>query len=174
VTHRRDKEIARLRDYARGLGITLVMSSSKKAPPNTGATWHEVNKDNAIITIYVDKHRTTKTDFILIMLHELSHHLAWRYNGSNDTPELLAALGADEPKTEKQRELIYRMEKNDAQYRLAIVTELNIQIPIWKVLADIELDTWIYFEYWKNGAVPTVIKSSQKRKELYLKFRSKS
>jgi hypothetical protein len=162
----RDDEIKRLLDYCKSLSIQVIWDNKLV---DAGASWDNINKDQAEIRLRKDTGNKTLT--ILYLLHELAHHLAWVYDNRKLSAEITDALRQDEPKTYQARKLIYEMEKSDATYRLNIVKELNIKISESKILVDIELDNWIYYEYWQNGKFPPLYQIINKKKEIKEKFK---
>lgn len=157
----RDEEIKRLLDYCKSLSIQVIWDNNLT---DAGASWDNINKDQAVIRL--QKNIGNKTLTILYLLHELAHHLAWVYDNRKLSKEITDALSQEEPKTYAARRLIYEMEKSDSIYRLNIVKELNIKLPEYKILLDIKLDEWIYYEYWQNGKFPNLKQIRTKQREL--------
>lgn len=155
----RDDEIKRLLNYAKSLNIQIVWKDNLG---DAGATWEELSKDKAIIKL---TKYNNKTLTILYLLHELAHHLAWVYDDRKLSEAMDRALRAEKP-TYDTRRLIYEMEKRDAKYRYNIVKELNIKLSEKKLALDIQLDEWLYYEYWQRGKFPSVKEARAKRKQL--------
>ena len=151
----RDEEIKRLIQYAKSLGLSVAWKDYKRGDP--GATWLQADNKPVGIEVYVYKGQP-KISIIMVLLHELAHHLEFIYNGRKDSPELVEALymaDAEENLSKAQRKLIYETEKAACPYREMIANELSLKIPMYKLKADIDLDIWIYKHYYLTGKLPT-------------------
>lgn len=168
MAHLRDKEISRIIKYAEGLGLKVEIKAHKKNDP--GATW---DRENGTITVYQYK-RQSKTDLILVLLHELGHQLDWIYNHDRQVDKVIeAALDAEDARQEgdpylpkEQRYLIYKDECAGIAFMPVIANELGLKIPLWKVEIEAELDKWSYAYYWENGHMPSPSECKEKRREL--------
>jgi hypothetical protein len=164
----RDNEIERLQKYAESLGLPVSWRKYKKG--FAGAMWYKV--DDKISLIMYTWPRQSKIMIVLNLLHEIAHHLAFIYQGRQLTASALKVFSKeDDELTEHERELIYNIEKDDAKYRLTIAYELDIKIPEWRIKADIAVDEWFYYRFWKDGEYPTLNAVYEKYKELKEKYR---
>lgn len=164
----RDRELERIRKYCQGLGITLKLLSKSDDSYFSGvATW---SPDPYEIVIYTSKHRS-KTEVILSIMHELSHHIFYLHNGKPDIPEAYAKEAAREnsssPSISKhERKKIYDYERLSIAYMLSIATELDLKIPNHKIELQMYIDTWMYEHYYNTGNFPTTKELAAKKKEL--------
>lgn len=172
--HLRDKEVSKLLAYAKGLGIKV-----KFKPYRTGCPGGEYCNEERTINVYKWP-KQTKTDVILILLHELGHHIDWVYKNKRDPKVLLEALYKEESRTPKDppiskrlRKRIYQCEYDGTAYMPIIAKELDLKIPMWKVEAEMECDRWVYKQYFITGDIPTTKEVAAKRKELRKQFRSR-
>ena len=156
----RDEEIKRLEKYAYGLGITKI-TYAKPDGDSTGAVW-TLNEDNTTELTFHVHTRLSKRSLILNFVHELAHHISWIYRNKQEQPEVIEALSLEDkrkrgepPIPKNKRKFIYLTEKEDAEYREMIWKEVNIQIPIEYLHADIEADIWFYKQYYLTGHFPT-------------------
>lgn len=173
--HIRDQELLRLEKYANGLGIKVTY---KKLKPDSKAH-AEWTVDGKEIILYVGP-RDAKVTTVLNFLHELGHHMDHVYKNRQRDREIERALGLeanrdplDSPIDKKLRKLIYDDEVDATKYRVQIAHEIGLKVPEWRIKADIELDCWIYHEYYISGDVPIVTKIREKKRELIKSFRSK-
>jgi len=163
----RDKEIERLQKYAESLG--LKVSWKRRVRGGVGAVW-ELDGEKVALILYQYPSQS-KTSIILNFLHELAHHLAYVNQGRELSKSVSKAFSKrDEELTENERRIVYETEKEDAAYRPIIAHELNIKLPIEKIKADIELDEWIYYRFYKDAKDPTQQEIREKRKELKKKY----
>ena len=167
--HIRDQEIARLQKYAESLGLRVSWRKHKRGDP--GALW--INHEDCQELVMYTWARQSKTMIILNLLHELSHHLAFVYNNRSLPKSVDRAFTTEtEDLTENQRRIIYETEKEDSKYRLIIAHELDLKIPKWRIELDIELDTWSYYCFWKEGKHPTIREYDDKKRELLSLFKN--
>lgn len=170
----RDEEIKRLEHYAKGLGLKVYWKKYDRKI-GAGATWTTDGKE---ITIYTWANQS-KTNIILNFIHELGHHLSWVYAGKTTdelTQEALQLEWEADPNEsipKHKRKLIYEAEKYDTKYRHSIWTEVGIKLPTYMLDADIELDVWIYREYYLKGKFPNRHGVVQKRNALLKKHKGK-
>lgn len=161
----RDKELRQLEFYAKGLGIKVTWRKSKWNSP--GATWSQ-SASGPEIEMFVHPGQSKKQQ-VLNYLHELSHHVAFVYNGREDKAELLDALHKENEgheMTKAERKLIYECEKADARYRLIIAHELGLKISTKDIQLDIDLDCYIYKYFYLHGHYPTYKKIKAKKRKL--------
>ncbi len=131
----RDREIDRLIQYAKLLGVTVLFEKYQRNYPM--AIWNILSDNSREIVIYKWS-GISKTRIILNLLHELAHEKSFILQHRKlDVKVLNAASKADEHLTKKERKIVYEMEKFDSQYRLEIAHELDIRIPKSKIEADI-------------------------------------
>lgn len=161
----RDSEIDRLIKYAQSMGLTVHFKPYK--PGNAGALWEIGGDGRPFLTMYTWP-RQSKTRLILNFIHELAHHLAWVYNNRELSNSLINALNKDDEGknlTKRERYLIYKAEKDDAEYRDQIMQELDIKIPVYKYLADVKVDIWFYKQFYLKGEYPSLVEVYDKYKE---------
>ena len=122
-----------------------------------GAEWHT---DGAAITMYTWP-RQSKSLIILNFIHELGHHLDWVYSGRKMSEAETNAHIMEYSRQKKDpvlkksiRKKIYDSEVRGMNYREAIWNEVNIKLPKWMLMADIDLDEWIYRRYYETGVFP--------------------
>jgi hypothetical protein len=173
----RDEEIARLKKYAQGLGLTVVAKKYRRGDP--GATYDD---ETQTIELYMWPGQS-KTRVILNFLHELGHHMDWVHNLRRNPTSLVLidALRREWARTSRKdpvvpksrRKLIYEMECRGIDYMDLIAKELGIKIPLWKIYAEQEYDKWIYYRYYQTGNMPMERESYQKQKSIYSKHKRK-
>jgi hypothetical protein len=171
-----DKELQRLVQYGKGLGLTVLFKPYKKGSL-TGGEYDGIGKE---ITIYSTS-RTSKTDMLLILLHEFGHHLDFIYKGKRDPKKLIEALNKedarkpnDPPLARGHRKYIYDCEMAGTAYMPVIAREIDLKIPMWKVEAEMELDRWIYRIYLQTGKEPKLKEIKTKRRELRNKLKERA
>jgi len=174
----RSEEIKRLEQYAKGLGVNIHYRRHKRGDTD-GAHITVLNSYTSEMVVFYDS-RTTKTELILKMIHELGHHLSWVYRGRQDSQALIDALiaesykKADQPPIPKpQRKLIYEMEKYDTKYWEFIITELGIKIKKNVLELERQLDIWVYRQYYLRGEFPNLKEVDVKRRQLAEKYAKK-
>jgi hypothetical protein len=168
--HIRDREIERLQKYSESLGLPVSWRKYRRG--FAGAIWERDGDNKVSLTMYTWPTQS-KTNVILNLLHELSHHLAFIYQGRTLTASVMRAFSKDEYElTEHEREIIYNIEKDDAKYRLTIAYELDIKIPEWRIKADMAVDEWFYYRFWKDGIYPGQQEINDKCKEMKEKYRA--
>lgn len=167
---KRDEELNRLKKYAEGLGLRV--SFRRHRPGNAGALW-VLDENNSPELVMYEWPGQSKSRMILNFIHELAHHLAWVYKGRKLETAVIKALNMDneqEDVPKEMRYIIYKMEKDDADYRDFIVKELDIKLPSYKIKADKAVDIWFYRQYWLTGKYPTLKAVMSKDKELRRKY----
>lgn len=167
--HYLEKELSRLIKYAEALNIKVIFSNKKS---DCFAEW---DSDGVSITIYKSKAKKP-LELVLLMFHELSHHLAWVHKGKKiplKTDHILkkAANGAE--LTEIQRKHLYEDEKSDYQYQQIIHKEIDSKVPLWRLNAEIAFDEWIYRYYWLKNDWPTAKDRKAKKTEFIRKYGKK-
>lgn len=170
--HYLKQDLNRLIKYGQGLGLKITIKPYVEGSDDAGY-WYT---DGTEVTLFKWKNQSL-TNLVLICLHELAHHLSYRYAGNTLDKKYLAALDADykrapsDPPIKKSlRKAIYLKELNDTQYQDAIALETGLRIPKWKIDAEKDLDIWIYHSYYENGVYPSAKEKTKKRKELRRKY----
>jgi hypothetical protein len=173
--HIRDREIQRLISYATGLGLVVIYDDSENAM--AAASWAI---DGSEITLYT-RHKQSKTDIILALIHELSHHLHWIWEKKRKpdfkfdeaiTREML--LENDEttvPTPKHLRKKILDIERAGIAYWDSVYNDVGLKIPFWKVQMYKEFDIWQYEVYYKNGKFPVRKLRLEKIKTLTAKYK---
>lgn len=166
--HNRDKEIARMINYAKGLNIQVYFRQHK--PGYAGAEW-VVNEDSEqTIVIYVWK-KQSKTLLILNFLHELAHAKAFIKNKRKLSEKVLNAFSnSSSDISDIERKIIFKEESSDSKLRHEIAQELDLKIPKWKIDVDIALDKYIYYTWYKTNKFPTYKEINKKKKQLKEKY----
>lgn len=170
-----DRELKRVVKYAKGLGLSVAFKPYKPRS-GTGGYYDGVSKE---IVVYQGS-RDTKTDMILVLLHELGHHLDFIYKGKRDPKKLSEALDkeharkeTDPPLARHLRQFIFDCEYNGTQYMPVLAKELDLKIPLWKVEAEAKLDQWVYRRYLVHGKDPLRKATKAKRKQLRMQWKAK-
>lgn len=167
---KQEQDIFKLKQYAKSLGLSVYFRKYEKG---TGAAEYITNTS---ITIFVGS-RTTKTEIILSLLHELGHHLD--YLATKTNPEIEKALEylnngkisgnrSDIPK--KYRKIILDIEKSGINYMPVIYHMLDLSIPYYLVKLQQDVDLREYIVLYKTGKFSTALESSKyfyKRKNYY-------
>ncbi len=167
----RDKDIKKLYNYAKSLGIEIKKVPNIRLSP--AAAWNYTDIKKPIIEIR-DRPYRRKTTLILILLHELGHHLDWIHNNKKISEiEIKAHIldGERNPKQDppigkKYRKAIYDSEVRGIYYIDIIAKELDLSLPMWKIRACQEFDIWLYKMYLKTGNETTAKEQTEKDKEL--------
>lgn len=159
----RDNELKRILQYCKGLGINVVFKTDHKS--DAEAEWLT---DGSQITIFKNANHS-KVQLILALIHELGHHMDWVYKDRKIPIKLDNALGKEYNHTEHERSLIYKCEKDAAEYHTYLVKELQLKIPHWKILFERDLALEIYKFYYEKDRWPT----TRERREMRKKFREK-
>lgn len=159
-----ESSFEKLKKYAVSLGLTVFIRPRTKIDDFSGSYMFEDKK-----IILTKKAKSTTTDLILTLLHELGHHLDFVHKNKKENDALVKALLKRDydkkPLTPRERKLIYEDEVAAANYMLIIYKELDLKIPKHKVEAEVKLDKWIAEQYFLTGEEPTVKQSQQMRKE---------
>lgn len=170
--HIRDQELLRLEKYANGLGIKVTY---KKLKPDSKAH-AEWTVDGKEIILYLGE-KDPKILIVLNFLHELGHHMHHVYMDRQRDKDLERALNLEAerepdspPISKKLRKMIYEDEVDACKYRKQIAHEVGIKVPEWRIDVDIQLDCWIYYQYYIKGEVPSGVQIRKKKKELLSKY----
>lgn len=149
----KDRDLKKLKNYIKGLGLKLFIKPYSRY---TGAAEYVSGK--AIIIF--DK-KTTKTDTILTLLHELGHHLDWL--AQKNSKEIIIALdylskgpmqGKREDIPKKYRKVILQTERDGVKYMTKIHKLLNLEISIEEVIIQQYFDLFDYQFLYKYGRFP--------------------
>lgn len=173
--HIRDREIQRLISYATGLGLEVIYDDSDKS--SAAASWAI---DGSEITIYT-KIKQNKTDTILTLIHEISHHLHWIWEKKRKpdfkfdeaiTREMLIENNETTIPTPKHlRKKILDIERAGIAYWDSVYNDVGLKIPLWKVQMYKEFDIWQYECYHKVGSFPIRKIRIEKLKILTAKYK---
>jgi len=169
----RDREFDRLVKYAEGHGLVVETRQHERNDPGA-----EYCSDTLTITLYVWPGQTM-TRLIINFLHELGHHRDWILRGQQHSKVEHKALilenlreSSRAPAVKKKyRRAIYEIERDGIQHMIDIYNELDLKIPKYKILADMELDEWTYYFYYETGKDTTQLQRDKKSKELRVKYR---
>jgi hypothetical protein len=152
----KDRDIYKLKMYANELGLKVY---TKKYTRHTGQAEYI---EGSCITLFLSK-RSTKTEIILSLLHELGHHLDWLKNKKKDADldkalDLLANGSmtgdrSDIPK--KYRKKILQVERSGVKYMSVIHSRLGLQIPLRIVKQQEKMDLADYEFLYHQGRFAT-------------------
>lgn len=153
----RDEEIQRLINYGKGLGVKIIIYN--KSNPAADAQW---SLDGTMIQVFAGPTKS-KTDIILDLIHELGHHV-WFIHEKDRQPDMkfdeaitrenLFQKDPSTPTPKHLRKKIWDVEVAGTRWWDVIYKDTNVKIPIWKVEAEKEFDTWMYEMYYENGHFP--------------------
>jgi len=160
----RDEELNRLIKYAQGLG-TIVRF--KPYVPSSAIS-AECTTDGTEITIYTDS-KMTKTDKILLLIHEISHLKSFIANDREIDPKIDEALDNKE-QSKRHRKRILDMEIKDSSHWETIYRDTNCQFNINKLHMQRDMDIWLYQFSYDEDRNATGEEKKQKRKELRKKY----
>lgn len=171
----RDVEIARIKKYAEGLGIKVLM---KPYTPGSGdGEWDCIERK---IIIYVADGQA-KSDIILALLHELGHHLDWIYKNKEVPEDVIKAYerlcegdasGERLDLSKKDRKIILDEELSGIRYMDIIHKELDLKLPLWRVKVCQELDIFAYQTLYDTSKFPTLKQYNNLKKRLTKKFKA--
>jgi hypothetical protein len=161
----RDDELNRLIRYAQGLGVS-VRFKPYKPRSNVAAEWIA---DGSEITVYVTS-RSSKTEKILSLIHELAHMKSFINNDRELEPELEKALLNEEPK-KRERHRIYMSEVRDSKYWEDIYKDTNCRFNVNKLHAHREFEIWQYEMFYENSKLPSKKEGKKKWKEIKNKYK---
>lgn len=162
-------DLERLKKYAQSLGIKVYFKPYVRGCG--GADW---SMEDQSITIYTHG-KYSITDYILLMLHELGHHLDWIYNNKKQSKKELIAqeklcagkMYGKRPDLSKSiRRTILNSELAGISYMEIIHKELNLHIPLWKVKMQQELDAFDYKMLYNKGRFSTGKEFKEYRKSI--------
>lgn len=156
----RDEEIKRLILYVKALGHRVIIRGMKN-----DEDFGEYCEDDKLITINKNAHGN-KTELILTLLHEIAHV---KYKQLNNIT-LSDAFSEDNPNKE-QRQEIRDFEINSLPLMVNIAQELDIKVPMRKILIAKELDIFRYDYYLENVVFPPRDVEKEKIKELTEKYK---
>lgn len=139
----RDTEIKRLILYAKAMGHRVIIRGMKDIED-----FGEYCENDKLITINKNAHKN-KTELILTLIHEMSH---LKYKQLNNVT-LTEAFTVDNP-NKKQRQEIRDFEVNSLQLFTNIVQELEIKVPMYKILRARDMDIFRYEYYASNSDFP--------------------
>lgn len=167
-----DDDLDRLIHYAKGLGIKV---SIKEYVPRSHDAGYWVT-DGTEVQLFKWKGQS-KTKLVLILLHELAHHMSWVYSGKVFNPKYTEASEKESDRTKQDppikkalRKIVYMQELNDSKYQHSIAFEVGLRVPKWKIDMEIEIDMYIYQYYYIKGEYPTTKQTKLKMKELREKY----
>jgi hypothetical protein len=172
----RDREIQRLISYAIGLGLEVIYDSTTKT--NAAAGWA---LDGSEIIIYTNT-KQSKTDIILALIHEISHHLHWIWEKQRKpdfkfdeavTRELLLENNETTVPTPKRlRKKILDIERAGIVYWDVVYRDVGLAIPLWKLNVYKEFDIWQYEVYYQKGKFAPRAERRAKLKTLTEKYKN--
>lgn len=171
---RRDEELKRLINYAKGHGLKVITVKAKRGE-KSDASWA---LDGTELTVYLHS-KMSKTDLIMTLIHELGHHL-WFIHEKDRKPDLKfeeAITRADnaydmrKPLGKKYRKKILSVEIAGTKWWRTIYKDTDIKIPEWKLDMNMEFDLWQYQVYYETGVDTTKEQRKDKHKELLLKWK---
>ena len=170
----RDREIERLVNYAKGLGLKVSFSSKKS---DAAASWC---LDNTEIFIYKNNN-SSKTETVLSLIHEIAHakHNLWEKNREIDKKFEKALDHVEEANVEevdskkRQRKIILDNEIAGTNYWHEIYHETNMKFHMWRLEAQMEFDIWQYEVFYEMGRFPKIGARNKKFKDLIAKYRNK-
>jgi hypothetical protein len=155
------KDIRKVENFARYLGYKV-----RYLKPDNQEDAGIFDYDKQEIVIYTDS-RTTKTDILLVLMHELGHGLDYIDLGKPDPSTLRGEFSTPMRKmTKKQRRRLLELEKKAIDYMLTIWYGLRLKLPRWRVTAEQEYDRWMYTRFAKDGLFPTSGESASQREKI--------
>lgn len=152
-----ERDIAKLKHYAKKLGIKLVFKRVKYKPDAGKAEAWYSSVPSPVITVLVEP-KVSGTTIILRLLHELGHHLDYlsmsneQYK-AEDTAIILENKGAELVK--EHREVIRSSEHRATSYMERIADDLSLSVPRYKVTAEAEADRWAADQFAITGSMPS-------------------
>lgn len=153
----RDEEIQRLVHYAKGLGVKVTIYT--KTGKGEEANW---TLDGSQIQVFNGPGKS-KTHLILDLIHEIGHQVWFIHEKDRQkdlkfdeaiTRENLFAEEPAIPTPKHLRKKIWEVETASTRWWDVIYKDTNIKIPMWKVEAAKEFDTWMYEMYYETGHFP--------------------
>ncbi len=167
----RDEEIKRLVNYAKGLGLKVIFSSTAE----DSGYW---TLDNSEITISKNNN-SSKMETVLSFIHELGHakhnihekdrRIDQKLDNTIDHLDAAQDQGIDS----KRKHRKYQLENEIAgtRYWHEIYLETNMKFPIWRLNAAIDFDCWQYEVFLEKDKFPTQKEIRAKIKELKAKYK---
>lgn len=150
----RDEDLKRLVHYAKGLGLKVKFRKHIKGIGGAEYDW-----EHQEIWVYRSS-SCSKTTLILNMLHELGHHEDFIAKGRKTTKRVEKAFaklndgniyGYRLDLTKKDREIIWKEERDGIEYMDVIHEAANLKLPRWKVKRAQHLDLAEYNLLYKEG-----------------------
>lgn len=173
---RRDEEIKRLINYAKGHGLRVTMSTRTPDPATGDAYW---TLDGTQMVVNTHK-RQSKINIVLSLVHELGHHL-WFIHEKNRQPDLKfenAIARTDKgyetgrPPGKRYRKKILNVEIAGTLWWDTICKDTDIRIPKWRLDLQKEFDIWQYQVWYETGKDATRSERINKFKELKSKWKA--
>jgi len=168
--HLRDREIQKLREYAKTLGIQKVEIRSHSD------CYHAFIVDNPK-EIHINKRlHKCKLEIIMSFLHELAH-AEYEFLHGQTVPDICYEYFWKKDKNlikvvpKKYRYAIMKFEIDSLKLMPLLAQALLLKIPLWKVKLNMEFDQWNYKEYYKRGEFPPRREERIKRKQLMEKYK---
>lgn len=165
----RDQEIKRLILYAKAMGVKITIRNYAFSEYGEFA-----NEPTLIVNINKRVH-SSKTELIMTLLHELSH---CRFSILNNKPISDGWILEDEREDGQKKKVPKKLRKEIAKFEIeslelmpTIASELNLKISMNKIMAQKELDQWVYSFYEDKGDFPIESKKKIKWKELQEKYK---
>ena len=165
-----DDDIRKLATYASSLDVAIDIRpfTTKR---EFEAAYFPVDKK---IVIYS---RTSRTYFILVLIHEISHVREERsYKNKKDPVALAKALRKQDNNqslTKADRKAIYKSECIAADFALLIAQELDLKVPKYKLKAECRLDKMVAMYYYRYNRYPDPNLIEKKRKQLRERYYAK-
>lgn len=148
----RDNEIKRLILYLKALGAKVVIRNY---------SWDasgEVQFEPKYVINVNKRHHRSKTDIIMTLLHEASHLKYAILNNTKFSDAFLEEVwdleeqGKKVPK--KLRKDIVKFEVASLELMINVASELNLKIPMKKIIRQKEQDQAVYLFLDKHGEFP--------------------
>ena len=162
-----DDDLAKLKNYAKALGLTVKFKSSNDSKDASA----EYDGESKTIYLY-ENFNKSKTLLIMCFIHELGHHREFLDKNKKDGDLLTEALTEERP-NKTQRMALYISESNAALYMPIIRDELGLKLSRYKIAAEAALDQWIAKIYYETGKYPTLKLTLKERKKFRLHMRKK-
>lgn len=161
----RDEEIKRLIYYAKSLGAKVNIRDY--AHEDYAEVYFEPK-----YTININKkYHRNKTQLILTLLHELSHVKYAILNDFKFSDAFLDEVWDAEKKPKKASKEIAEFEIESLELMTNIASELNIKIPMKKILQQKEHDQFMYKKLAKTGQFPSSKEEINNWKKLREKYK---
>jgi hypothetical protein len=153
-----DRDIKKLKRFIRSFGLNLYFR------PYTRYTDMAHYMSGQYITVFTSK-RSSKTEVIMSLLHELGHHLDWITNKRLDKETEKAYTEFEDKDFKKYSKIILEVEKAGVRHMTSIHKILDLEVPMEKVKAQQKLDLFHYQFFHNNKRFPTdaEVKKFEKR-----------